>query len=304
MKKLIALLLLLVFAVTSAVAEEPFDFGESYHGDTQIIGMLYTYESSGEGIPIAFTKEAKNVVISHASGISLSLETVKAGDVVVVYSDIPEGLPNLSVSYSLPEDEEGIVHIRMISKSGIDGSYIIMNDWYTEMAWKVAKRLCSIASDEGLLSMYSSSYEILEFNKNIGQLLPESMPENHYFVSTAWFDEVFATYLEREGVQMKPENLQYYLRSLPAMIKSSVVSQEGALSLAASAVLQASECMVLPDIPFEPGFIVFDTGDGRVIVVSISLAGEGIVSFNASTVGRAALEMLTDMETLMEEMGM
>lgn len=300
MKKLIALLLLLVFAGSSAVAEEPFDFGESYHGDTQIIGMLYTYESSGEGIPIAFTKEAKNVVISHASGISLSLETVKAGDVVVVYSDIPETMPNLSVSYSLPEDENEVVYTRMISRSGVDGSYIIMNDWYTLMAWTVAERLLSIASDDAFLSAYSTPGDVRGIIDDI--VLPESMPENHYFVSTARLNEVFETYLLEEEIQMKEENLKYYLRGLPQVIKNMIVAREGALSLAASAILQAGECMILPDIPFEPGFIVFDSGEGRVIVVSVSLAGEGVVSFHASTVTRDTLETLTNMEAEIDKM--
>jgi len=299
MKKLLAMLLLAAFALSSAFAEEPFIVDTSYSGETVIRGWMYP-ESTDEGVPITFTEEAKNVVIRHSSGMMFSLESVLPGDLIFVGCTIPESLPNLSVSYTLPGDEDAIVHTRMISKSGVDGSYIIMNDWYTEMAWTVAERLCSIASDDAFLSAYSAPGDVRGIIDDI--VLPESMPDNHYFVSTARLNEAVETYLLEEEILMKEENLNYYLRGLPQVIKNMIVAREGALSLAASTILQASECMILPDIPFEPGFIVFDAGEANTIIVSMSLAGEGIVSFNASVVSREALSLLTDMEALMDEM--
>ncbi len=299
MKKFLSMFLLMVFAFSVAVAEEPFIFGDPFSGETRCVGWIYA-EATENTIPILFTEEAENVVISHACGMSYSLKNVKTGDVIFVFSEIPEGMPNLSVSYTLPEDENEVVYNRMISRSGVDGSYIAMNDWYTEMAWTVAERLCSIASDDAFLSAYSAPGDVRGIIDDI--VFPESMPENHYFVSTARLNEVFETYLLEEEILMKEENLKYYMRSLPALIKNMIVATEGALSLAASSILQAGECMILPDIPFEPGFIVFDAGEENTIVVSMSLAGEGIVSFNASVVSREALNMLTDMEALIDEM--
>ncbi len=298
MKKLVALLLLFLFAVSSAVSEEPFILDGSFSGETRNVGWIYA-DDSEKGIPILFIRDAENVVISHACGMTYALKNVKSGDLIFVFSEIPEGMPNLSVSYSLPEDENEVVYTRMISRSGVDGSYIIMNDWYTLMAWTVAERLCSIASDNAFLSAYSTPGDVRGIIDEI--VLPESMPENHYFVSTARLNEVLETYLLEEN-QMKEENLKYYLRGLPQIIKNMIVAREGALTLAASSILQAGECMILPDIPFEPGFIVFDAGEENTIIVSMSLAGEGIVSFNASVISREALNMLTDMDLLMEEM--
>ena len=60
--------------------------------------------------------------------------------------------------------------------------------------------------------------------------------------------------------------------------------------------------MILPDIPFEPGFIVFDAGEANTIIVSMSLAGEGVVSFHASIVNREALALLSDMDALIDEL--
>ncbi|MBQ1256295.1 MAG: hypothetical protein IIX93_03335, partial [Clostridia bacterium] len=243
---------------------------------------------------------AKNVVINYAGDMSYTFKNVQAGDLIAVDAEIPEGMPNLTVSYSLAEDDKEIVYTRMISRSGIDGSFIIMNDWYTEMAWTVAERLCSIASDDAFLSAYSASGDVRGIIDSY--VLPETMPENHYFVSTASLDEAIEKYLREEEILMKEENLKYYLRGLPQVIKNMIVAREGALSLAASTILQASECMILPDIPFEPGFIVFDADEANTIIVSMSLAGEGVVSFNASVVNREALALLTDMEMLMGQL--
>ena len=155
-------------------------------------------------------------------------------------------------------------------------------------------------ADDAFLSAYSAPGDVRGIIDDI--VLPESMPENHYFVSTARLNEAVETYLLEEEILMKEENLKYYLRGLPQIIKNMIVAREGALSVAASAILQAGECMILPDIPFEPGFIVFDAGEANTIIVSMSLAGEDIVSFNASVVSREALSLLTDMEALMDEM--
>ncbi len=299
MKKLLAMLLLMAAALSAAAAEAPFILGDPYSGETRNVGWIYV-DDSEKAIPILFTEEAENVVVSHASGMSYSLKNVKPGDLIFVFSEIPEGMPNLTVSYSLPEDEKEVVYTRMISRIGVDGSYIIMNDWYTEMAWTTAERLCSIASDDAFLSAYSAPGDVRGIIDDI--VLPESMPENHYFVSTARLNEAVETYLLEEEILMKEENLKYYLRGLPQIIKNMIVAREGALSVAASAILQAGECMILPDIPFEPGFIVFDAGEANTIIVSMSLAGEDIVSFNASVVSREALSLLTDMEALMDEM--
>lgn len=293
------MLVLLILALSSAIAEDPFTLGGSFSGATRNVGWIYA-DDSDESIPILFTEEAENVVIRHACGMSYSLKKVKPGDLIFVFSEIPEGMPNLTVSYSLAEDDKEIVYTRMISRSGIDGSFIIMNDWYTEMAWTVAERLCSIASDDALLNAYSTSSDIRGIID--GYVLPETMPENHYFVSTASLDEAIEKHLREEEILMKEENLKYYLRGLPQVIKNMIVAREGALSLAASTILQASECMILPDIPFEPGFIVFDADEANTIIVSMSLAGEGVVSFNASVVNREALALLTDMEMLMEQL--
>lgn len=299
MKKFLSMLLLMAAAFSVAVAEEPFTLDGSFSGETRNVGWIYS-DDSDECIPILFTEEAENVVISHACGMSYSLKKVKPGDLIFVFSEIPEGMPNLTVSYSLPEDEKEVVYTRMISRSGVDGSYIIMNDWYTEMAWTAAERLCSIASDDAFLSAYSASGDVRGMIDDI--VLPESMPENHYFVSTARLNEAVETYLLEEEILMKEENLNYYLRGFPQVIRNMIVAREGALSLAASSILQAGECMILPDIPFEPGFIVFDAGEANTIIVSMSLAGEGVVSFNASVVSREALALLTDMEALMGQM--
>lgn len=298
MKKLFAMLVLLILALSSAIAEEPFTVDGSFSGETRCVGWIYADESE-EGIPILFTEEAENVVVSHACGMSYSLKNVKPGDLILVFSEIPEGMPNLTVSYSLAEDEKDVVYTRMISRSGIDGSYIIMNDWYTEMAWTVAERLCSIVSDDAFLYAYSASSDVLGVIDDI--VLPESMPENNYFISTARLNEAVEAYLLEEEILMKEENLRYFLRGLPQVIKTSIISREGVLFLAASSILQASECMILPDIPFEPGFVVFDAGEANTIIVSMSLAGEGVVSFNASVINREALSLLTDMEKLMDE---
>ncbi len=300
MKRLIACLLAsMLFVSMSAISEQPFTVSDSFSGEIRAVGWLFADEEA-LGIPILFTGNAQNVVISHAGDMSYSLKNVQAGDLVWVFAEIPEGAPNLSVSYSLPEDENETVYTRMISRSGADGSFIIMNDWYTEMAWTVAERLLSVASDEAFLSAYSISGDIRGIID--GYVLPETMPENHYFVSTACLNEVFEKYLLEEEILMKEENLNYYLRGLPQVIRNMIVAREGALSLAASTILQASECMILPDIPFEPGFIVFDAGEANTIIVSMSLAGEGVVSFNASIVNREALALLSDLDALIDEL--
>ena len=306
MKKLITCLLaLMLFAFASAVSEQPFTVGDSISleeilsDEYRLVGM-HIAEQDADSIIIVFTGNAKNVVINYAGDMSYTLKNVQAGDLIAVGAEIPEGMPNLTVSYSLAEDDKEIVYTRMISRSGIDGSFIIMNDWYTEMAWTVAERLCSIASDDAFLSAYSASGDIRGIID--GHVLPETMPENHYFVSTASLDEAIEKHLREEEILMKEENLKYYLRGLPQVIKNMIVAREGALSLAASTILQASECMILPDIPFEPGFIVFDADEANTIIVSMSLAGEGVVSFNASVVNREALALLTDMEMLMGQL--
>lgn len=306
MKKLIACLLaLMLFAFASAVSEQPFTVGDSItfeeilSDEYRLVGV-HIAEKDADSIIIVFTGNAKNVVINYAGDMSYTLKNVQAGDLIIVGAEISEGMPNLTVSYSLPEDEKEVVYTRMISRSGVDGSYIIMNDWYTEMAWTAAERLCSIASDDAFLSAYDAPGDVRGIIDDI--VLPESMPENHYFVSTARLNEAVETYLLEEEILMKEENLNYYLRGLPQVIKNMIVAREGALSLAASSILQAGECMILPDIPFEPGFVVFDAGEANTIIVSMSLAGEGIVSFNASVVSREALSLLTDMEALMDEM--
>lgn len=293
MKKLLAILLLMVFVCPSAFAGEPFRVSGEYTGEIRIVGHLYVDDST-EAIPIIFTQEAKDVVISHESGVSLSLKNVFPGDVIFVFSYIPDTMPNLSVSYSFPGEE--IVYKRLISQSGRDSSYIIMGDWYTEYAWYTAKRMISLLEEDLYRKYYGFSEELFDYFDRVSAALPREMPNNNYFVSFAPALNAIDSYLELEGIEIRPENMEYLKRRLPSSFIASAVSSEGAIAAAALSVMRASEYVILPDIPFEPGYIVFDNGGDYAIVVSVIAAGEGIAGFEACAVSREALTSISNLD--------
>ena len=291
MKKFLPLLLIALMTFAPAWAEEAFEVSGNVG---RMIGML-TVDDESQGVPIHFTQEVKNAQIRHDSGAAISLETAKPGDTVLVFCHIPDGMPSITVSYTLPGDEDGTVYVRKISKSSADGSYIIMNDWYTENAWLTAERMLSLLDDGYVYSMIGAN-EVYGYIEEVREILPDEMPEKHYFISVAFLkDMITPELLSEEGFELRPENYEYLLRGLPETLKASFVSRMGMIPTAASSVMRADEYKILPDIPFEPGFIVFDSGEAQVIVVSVSLAGEGIVGFHASAFSR---EIVTSLEHL------
>lgn len=298
MKKIFSLILACMLFALPALGEIAFTVPNAVPDDIKKVGILIVDEEA-DGIHVVFTRDVKNVVIYHECGASLSLNSAQAGDCVVVYSYIPDTIPNLSVSYSLPEDENEIVYTRMISQSGMDSSYIIMEDWYTTYAWFTAKRMLSLMNDEVYLSSMSLDEQILDYILNVCAALPDEMPENYYFLSTAFLEPIIEQLLKEEGIQMERDNFAYLMRQVPQTLKSMFKSREGVIAVASSSIMQADESLVIPDIPFEPGFVVFDDGGEYVIVVSVVLAGDGIARFQAGVVSRDALTSLIHLDSFL-----
>lgn len=293
MKKLLAIFLAALLACASANAQEPIAVSGENSDTHKTVGILLV-EDGADGFYIQFHEPCINVVVSHTSGVSLSRKAVSAGEAILVYSYIPDTLPNLSVSYSLPGDETGAVYTHMISQSGKDSSYILVTDWYTENAWLAAMRLSGIMADDALLRTYTQDEEILGIIEKIRSSSPSEMPRYSYFISLTGLEKVVASMAD--AGEMHEENRKYLMRSMPSVILNGYIAAEGMLAAAVNGILKAEECMILPDIPFEPGFIVFDDGLDYAFVVSVTLAGEGIVRFQANAVSRNTLSRLSEME--------
>lgn len=166
-----------------------------------------------------------------------------------------------------------------------------VDGWYIQNAWKMVETLSRLADDEGYIAMYGVEY----FGDIINEMrscIPSEMPPEPYFISVSGMNESLLGMFNEDYLNIEPENLRMILRGLPNLIRTMLVAQEGANAVAASSILQAGEGFILPDVPFEPGFIVFDGGQKYVAVVTVSAAGEGVVSFTAGLISRDSLKKI------------
>ena len=145
----------------------------------------------------------------------------------------------------------------------------------------------------------SMDEKILDHIGNVCAALPNEMPENYYFLSVAFLEPVMEQLLKEEGIQMDRDNFAYLMRQVPQMLKTMFQSREGMIAVASSSIMQADESLVIPDIPFEPGLVVFDDGGEYVIVVTVELAGDGIARFQAGVVSRDVLTSLIHLDSFL-----
>lgn len=298
MRKFICALLVAFMMISCfAGAENAFVVPNAMPDNANTVGALYV-DAGADAIPIIFQNELQNVAVSHTSGASLTLKTVRPGDAILVYSYIPDTIPNLSVSYSYPDDTR--VYTKMISQSGCDASYLILDTPEAEMAWQTVLTMKEIISDKAYLEAMSASPEVMGLIVNAAKSIPDEMPDNYYYIDIGMVQKALFETEEFNLSVMNDAAREWILKSIPTMLITSLNARLGVTWVAAGSMMATEDVTYTPEMNIASGLIVFDTGAQILPVAAVSMPKEDITSIFVTCIMR---DILGDLDEMLDGIG-
>ena len=179
----------------------------------------------------------------------------------------------------------------------ISGTAMAEN-WYVDVGTNLASRMHELAGEDGFVSMYTDSQEILQQIHDFAQTeisTPETMrmlklPSGE---DTKRLINILVALMDEEMPEISDAVVEHFARQVPSMLVSVLNGQIGVTWIATATVLTTSETFIQPE-DFVPCVLWMEYPGDYAIAVGFTQTGEDTLTATATITRSGLLDSLTE----------
>lgn len=179
----------------------------------------------------------------------------------------------------------------------ISGTAMAEN-WYVDVGTNLASRMHELAGEDGFVSLYTDSEEILQQIYDFAQTeisTPETMrmlklPSGE---DTKKLINILGAIMGEKMPEISDVVMEHFARQVPNMLVSVLNSQIGVTWIAAASVLTTSETFIQPE-DFAPCVLWIEYPGDYAIAVGFTQTGEDTLTATATITRSGLLDSLTE----------